>query len=324
MTETVVLNTRALIPAPWERYVGDAPIYAFNPSLIQGREAWVLAYRLVLGDGLRRIAFCLLDKQLVPIPGSATPFSDLVRFANEKELSYQALHWFADPRLVRLMGRSFVSWNSGWHEPRNHQFLQEFDTSTLQPLGPPRELCLKGSRQPIEKNWAFWEADGLYASYSPSPHKVLGFSLDGEGPLLFHPLTEQAWGNGIYERRFGFLRGGTPPVRDGERFVAICHSMHGSAESGFDYKAAAYSFSAKAPFVPIQRPHRPLPLPDAPQRSLPVLNKAVGQVIYPCGLARDAGDWLLSYGLHDEYCVVARLSEAKLAASLIPCALPRT
>lgn len=319
MTEPVILNTQTLVPAEWRKFVGEAPVYAFNPSLLRGDSCWILAYRLILGDGLRRIAFCFLDAQLIPVPDSAVPFSDLVHFANEKELPQQARHWFADPRLFCLKGRAFISWNSGWHEPLNHQFLQEFDTSTLKPLGAPREMRLKGPRRPIEKNWTLWEADGLYATYSPSPHKILSFSLDGDGPILFRPLTEQSWYNGIYERRYGVLRGGTPPIRDGERFVAICHSMHGDADPGYDYKAAAYAFSAKPPFAPLQRPHRPLPLADTPPRTQTALNKAVGQVIYPSGLAQDAAGWLLSYGLHDEYCALVRLSQAELHASLIPC-----
>ena len=52
-------------------------------------------------------------------------------------LASSVLPWtrFADPRLYRLAGRLFVYWNSGWHEPQNHQFLQELDPVSLRPVG---------------------------------------------------------------------------------------------------------------------------------------------------------------------------------------------
>jgi predicted GH43/DUF377 family glycosyl hydrolase len=317
MAELQILDTRKLLPDELKHSAAAGSVYAFNPSLLRLSETWLLAYRLVLPDGLRRIALCQLNDQLEVIPGSVVPFSDKIRFPVNSKLPPQALGWFADPRLYRLGSRYFLHWNSGWHEPQNYQFLQEFDPKTLQTFGPPREMRLDGSRQAIEKNWTLWGENSYYACYSPNPHKVLGFDLAGEGPLHFCPAYEHAWSNRIYERRYGKLRGGAAPIRVGESYLALCHSMHGQTGSAYDYEAAAYTFSASPPFAPILAPHRPIQVNPPTTRQLPPLNQAVGRVIYPCGLSQVGQDLLVSLGLNDEHCALLQLKIDELRGSLI-------
>jgi predicted GH43/DUF377 family glycosyl hydrolase len=317
MAELQILDTRKLLPDELKRSAAAGAVYAFNPSLLRLSETWLLAYRLVLPDGLRRIALCQLNDRLEVIPGSVVPFSDKIRFSANSKLPPQALGWFADPRLYRLGSHCYLHWNSGWHEPQNYQFLQEFDPKTLQTLGDPREMRISGLRQGIEKNWTLWGEDHFYATYSPSPHKVLGFDPEGEGPLHFSPAYEHAWNNRIYERRYGQLRGGAAPIRVGESYLALCHSMHGQVGLAYDYEAAAYTFSASPPFAPILAPHRPLQVNPPTMRQLPPLNRAVGRVIYPCGLAQAGQNMLVSLGLNDECCALLRLTNAELNGSLI-------
>ncbi|OIR06388.1 hypothetical protein GALL_115780 [mine drainage metagenome] len=314
----VIFDSRVLLPDAWGKSAGAGPIYAFNPTLVDAGEGWLMAYRLVLADGLRRIALCRLGGDLEPQAGSARPFSDCVRFQNPTTLAPQALTWFADPRLYRLAGRLWLHWNSGWHEPSNHQFIVELDPSSLAPVGSARELILAGERQPIEKNWVLWGDGPFRATYSPSPHRVLSLSLDGEGDIVCEPLADHPWHDRLYERRFGRLRGGTPPQRHGDLYFALCHSMTGTPVPGCDYHPAAYAFSAEPPYEPRLVPHRSLPLPAPPPRSLPTLNRAVARVVYPNGLVRKGDHWLVSYGMNDERCAIAPLSDAQLLGSLIP------
>ncbi len=314
----VIFDSRALLPDAWGNAAGTSPIYAFNPTLVDAGEGWLMAYRVVLADGMRRIAHCRLDRALSPVPGTAVPFSDQIRFSKREGLAPQASSWFADPRFYRLGGRLYLHWNSGWHEPRNHQFVVELDPISLAPVGPARELILSGERQPIEKNWVLWGDGPFRATYSPSPHRVLSLSLDGEGDIACEPLADHPWPDRIYERRFGRLRGGTPPQRHGDLYFALCHSMTGTPVPGCDYHPAAYAFSAEPPYEPRLVPHRSLPLPEPPPRSLPTLNRAVARVVYPNGLVRNGDHWLVSYGMNDERCAIAPLSDAQLLGSLIP------
>ena len=138
--ERVVFDSAELLPESWRKPASSGPVRAFNPGLLRDGGGWIFAYRIVAGDGLRRIAICRLDGALRVIGGSQVALTDQVRFRPGNRHPEIALSWFADPRLYRLGGRLHVYWNSGWHEPHNCQFVQELDAVTLLPLGHPREL----------------------------------------------------------------------------------------------------------------------------------------------------------------------------------------
>jgi predicted GH43/DUF377 family glycosyl hydrolase len=318
----VVFDVAALLPDAWKTIAGNGPVRVFNPGLLPDGNGWLFAYRLVAGDGLRRIALCRLNDKLQVLAGSPAPLTDFVRFRAAVEYPEIARRWFADPRLYRLGGRLFIYWNSGWHEPRNYQFVQELEPRSLRPQGPPRELLLREPRQKLEKNWTFFAGDDLPANefravYSISPHRVLAFSLAGEGDVTFEECAQREWSLTSYPPSHGGLRGGAPPVRLGDRFWSFCHSVHG-IENEYAYLPATYSFDAKHPFTPRAAPTRPLAMAgeEAKQRLFPRLNTAVGEVIYPCGAAWDGTRWLISHGINDERCAISVLDHAAVAATV--------
>lgn len=315
-----VFETRRLLPEAWRAAAGDGPVRAFNPGLLRDSAGWLLAYRVVGPDGARRIGLCRLDPALRVIEGSPVALTDQVRFRPGATLPENARHWFADPRLYRFGRRLFVYWNSGWHEPHNCQFLQELDPATLLPRGHPRELLLAG-RQKLEKNWTFFalEDGALRAVYSITPHRILGFSLAGEGDLTFEDVSRTEWSIDGYPACHGGLRGGTPPVLAEGRYWSFCHSVH-DGDDGYRYAPAAYTFAAVPPFAPLERPTRPLALgnPFGHRRTFPRLNPAVGEVIYPCGAARDDARWIISHGINDEYCALSIVPADAVRATLEP------
>lgn len=317
----VALANEALLPATWKRPDVDQRIRAFNPSLLPDRDGWIFAYRIVTEPDLtRRIALCRLDANLGIIPGTPLPFSDWVRFAPDSFPSRQATTWFADPRVYRLQGRVFVYWNSGWHEPQNHQFLQEIDPTSLRPIAPARELVLKGTRQKLEKNWGIFEHDRcVYAVYSINPHRVLSLSLEGEGPIDCADIAPGIGNDRGYAQQHGGLRGGAPPQRLGQHFYSFCHSIENDAE-GYRYVPAVYRFAATAPFRPTAMPRSPLPMeiPASLHRQLPKLNPAIGHIVYPAGAAHVNGKWHVSIGVNDERCAIAIMDDADVARTLDP------
>lgn len=320
--EGVVYTPRDLLPDEWKTVAADGPVRMFNPGLLADGDTWLFAYRVVAHDGLRRIALCRLDRSLRVISGSQRPLSDGFRLRKETAYPEIVRNWFADPRLYRFGERVFVYWNSGWHEPRNYQFLHELDPVTLQPIGTARELLLaSGERQKLEKNWTLFqdEAGGLRAVYSITPHRVLQFSLEGGGDIACSDLSSVAWSIDGYPASHGGLRGGTPPQRDGRDRVSFCHSVH-DGPTGYRYAAAVYRFAGAAPFSPIDRPLAPLRLfnPYGETRINPALNPAVAEVIYPCGAARDRSRWLVSHGINDEHCAISIVSDSEVAATLAP------
>ncbi|MBI5689445.1 MAG: hypothetical protein HZC55_05055 [Verrucomicrobia bacterium] len=320
MSECHVFAPADLLPAAWRALAADGPVRTFNPALLATGDSWLLAYRVVLADGRRRLAFCRLDSLLRPVEGSVYPFSDHVRFPASSPYPEVARTWLADPRLYTWNQRCFVYWNSGWHEPRNYQFLQEFDPVTWAPAGPPRELVLDGARQPLEKNWTlFTEGNDLRVVYSAVPHRILALSLDGEGDLRCREIARTDWSLSAYPACHGGLRGGAPPVWHDGRFWSFCHSVH-DGPNGYCYVANAYCFGPGPDFRPTAEPVRGLDLglPFRRSRTFPRLNPAVDEVIYPCGAVRVGSDWWISHGINDEGCAVSRVSAAEVEATLRP------
>jgi hypothetical protein len=315
-----VFATVELLPDAWQGFLAQGPVRAFNPALLRDGEGWLLAYRIVAADGMRRIGICRLDRSLRVIAGSALPLSDGIRFRTAVDYPPVVTHWFADPRLYRVGERVFLYWNSGWHEPRNYQFVHELDGRTLTPIGIARELLLRGERQKLEKNWTFFQPPGgadWFAVYSILPHRILGFSFAGESDIVFEPSNEVRWSILDYPAHHGGLRGGAPPFLAEGRFWTFCHSVHDGAD-GYRYLPAVYCFAAQYPFAPQTGPTRPLDwtLPDGGARRWPRLNPAVGPVIYPCGAAYDGTRWLITHGINDETCGLARLEMATVSATL--------
>ena len=319
MPEVVLLKPEDLLPEAWRHFASTGPVRVFNPGLLRDGNGWIFAYRVVGPDGRRRIGMCRLDASLRVLTGSPVPFSDSVRFATAGDNPGPAKTWFADPRLYRLQGRSFIYWNSGWHEPRNHQFLQEFDAPRLAPVGHPRELHLRGSRQSLEKNWTFFGNDKLHAIYSPEPHRVLAFSLAGENDITFADVVTQAWDNATYAAAHGTLRGGAPPQLVDGHYWSFCHSVSGT-EGNYRYVPAVYRFAADSFFAPTAAPIRPLALGDANARPrvYPKLNPAVGGVAYPCGAAYHNDRWFVSLGINDEQCAIVTLTQHEVLSALRP------
>lgn len=313
-----LLSNADLIPSTWADEAAHGSVRCFNPGLIPHGAGWLLAYRVVIAPELkRRIAFCRLDSAFRVIPDTPFPFSDLIQVRSDHELAPQALSWFADPRLYRLEGRWFVYWNSGWHEPQNHQFLQEFDPASLRPLGPARELHYL-RREKLEKNWGLFEAEaGLFAVYTVHPHRVLAFSLAGDGPITFTDSGDAIPNPAGYAQVHGGLRGGAPPQRVGAHYWSFCHSIE-NGSAGYEYVPSVYRFSATAPFAPTDMPKRPLTLaiPESGRRALPKLNPAIAHVIYPTGACFVREEWVVSLGVDDERCAIARIPADRVAETL--------
>lgn len=313
-------DNRSLLPAAWADAAADGPVWCFNPSVLASREGWLMAYRVVLADGLRRIALCRLDASLAPVPGTQTPLSDLLRFREDATPPERAREWFADPRLFMLGGRPFVHWNTGWHPPANHQFTAPLDAETLRPAGPAHELLLEGPRREVEKNWTFPLGEDGLCVYSVQPHRLLRFDPSAPGDWTLSGGPGGEWDAGPLGAVHGGLRGGAAPVPLGDgRMLSLCHTVEDSP-CGYRYRPVAYTFSAASPHRPLSRPVRPLPLPNpaGARNLLPRLNPPVGEVVYPSGLARHPGGWLVSYGVNDEACALAVLSEAEILATQEP------
>ncbi|HZZ58343.1 MAG TPA: hypothetical protein VFE31_10980 [Opitutaceae bacterium] len=312
----VLLPPETVVPAVWSSPGRTA---VFNPAILRDGDGWIAACRVVGPDAARRVALCRLDRSLEPIPGTAVPWSDHVDFGGSA-LSARARTWFADPRLYRWRGRVFLQWNTGWHEPLNHQFLQEIDPHRLDPIGKVRELALAaGSRRPLEKNWLFFGAGGDRLLYSPQPLCV--HAADPAHPGRIGALLARREWSASQSDAGTELRGGCPPVQVDGQWFAIGHTVAG-AEGSYRYQPWVIRFGDQPDFALTGYPARPLPLPNpfGSERSAPKLNPAVGEVIYPCGADFRDGTWTISYGLNDERAAICTLPHEAITACLAPAA----
>jgi hypothetical protein len=311
------LNPEQLIPEEWRGLQGE--MYVFNPTLACYGGRRLLCYRVV-GEQLgRRIAMCQLDENFVPIPGSASPFSDMIEFA-VSALDERNTSWHADPRLFVLSRGLVVTWNDGLAKPLNNQFLIEVDADTLRPIGRARRLTETRAQTNHEKNWMLFESEGdLFCLYSIEPHRVLKLAEWGEKEVIFTDCCDVPWDDSKYKHTYGELRGGAQPFRVGDVFYNFCHSSY-RVKSKRHYVAALYTFEAKGPFRPVKLLEEPIPLPN-PQGAdtlRPKLNAAAAAVVYPCGAVLDGDRWIITYGLNDDSSAIVDVMQSEIESRLRP------
>lgn len=294
------------------------PGYLFNPAIIQVEDGYIVAVRSVDPDRGRDILICRVDVDFRPV----TPPLSMLRWcasAPPTHLSAHSRQWFADPRLFRLDGQLYISWNDGMPEDRwNSQFLAALNPDTGE-LGPIRRIRHQDGQFRHEKNWMLFSQGGRwYAVYSIMPHRVLRQVAVSGADLVFAEGWTTPHVNPAYETAFGDLRGGAPPVRVRDVYYSFAHSCFGPAGDR-TYVAAAYTFRAAPPFDVIDTSAAPLPLPAlADTGDMPLLNPHVKSVVYPCGAVPDSDGWTISYGLDDRAACIARIDFDTVARATTP------
>lgn len=331
-----------LVPSAWLRVQPLEEFFIFNPAIVRFHDRLLMTYRVDFGRGASATtraacAICVLDAQLQVMPGSVVALSDTI-------VDGGANHF--DPRFVVVGDRLFVHYNNNWDTQPNQIFLVELDPQTLAARAPARALHLDGPRQPIEKNWMLFAHEGdLFAIYQIDPHIVLRVEIEARGAVRCRPVHRTMWETGSYTRRYGAPRGGSPPVRVGEHYIALFHSrtlpravaaanappavIRMSRTGWFKpikrwlserldplrYFGGVYGFAAAPPFAPIFIRPEPLLHPEAEacRRQAPAAHLSPRRVVYPSGLVHLAPDrWLVSYGVHDERCVLRSFTEREL------------
>jgi hypothetical protein len=314
-------NNHELVPDAWLARYHPADVFVFNPALTCFRDNLIMAYRVVLPDGRRRIAACRLDQRLNALKETICPLSDMIQDAGD---------WHADPRFCIYGERLFLHFNNGARNP-NQIYLLEIDPDTLNPTGTARELCLEGPRQYIEKNWILFEHDGeLYGIYTVAPHTILKFELGNDGPVRCRRVYQTEWDSALYSARYGPLRGGTPPIRIGGEYYAFFHSAYRvgflrrllarlrrrSATKNIRYVGGFYGFSAAPPFAPTRLCTTPVLIPPRRlHRRYPQLNIRTERVAYPVGVVQQGELLLVSYGANDETCHITAFELSSLLAA---------
>jgi len=295
---SIIWDVEALVPREWSRKAGNG-WRVFNPGIARdGRGGYVMAYRVVTPVLGRKIALCRLDASLGIVPGSVTPFSDLVAFDDPAAYGAVTLDWHADPRLISVEGGCHICWNDGNIE-NNNQFLAPIDPASLRPTGAARRMSIAGRRRSVEKNWGVFAEERVKAVYSADPLRIIGLGAGLDGELRFSEVA--AFPQVPAMSALGELRGGAPPVLHAGEWYNFAHVLR-RQDGRKIYDAALYTFGAGPGNALVRAPIRRLDLPNPFGSTLAhkPLHSTTGEVIYVCGALREPGGWLITYGINDE------------------------
>lgn len=201
---------------------------------------------------------------------------------------------FEDARLFWHNGRIFVAYTEGTYLRRPWVAVQKLallrdDWSVEQHW----TIAFGENSVGQEKNWQFFSHnERLHFVYSVRPHVVV--ELNG------HMKVAQVWSTPTDIP--APVRGGTPPIRDGDRYVTFAHYHMANAKASRRYVANAYCFEPESPFritgmtAPLITASGNDPL--IPNPAYPHWNP---YVVFPCGALRDrpADTWMVSAGVND-------------------------
>lgn len=178
------------------------------------------------------------------------------------------------------------------------------------------EMCVQTETdfrlQVIEKNWSFFAFEKeLYCIYlCAAEHDVLRMEWVGRQPVMCRAYRER-W---TPKWSWGEIRGGASPVLHDGVFYHFFHSWCPDDKFNRHYHCGVYTFEAKPPFKPISVSS--VPLFSAPYQGVPLCR--TNAVVFPGGAVKVDGGWVISYGLHDWDCALARISDDQINAVLTP------
>jgi predicted GH43/DUF377 family glycosyl hydrolase len=282
----------------------DSP-RCWNCGMFRHRERLWLAYRYHLQEPCSRcaVAICELDAKTLQPCGK----SQQVQLGKSKIAHYE------DPRLFEVAGVPYISYTemSSYEPGKDYRCVMKYSQLKLTSgrwsvveSWQPRYGLNDGKNR--EKNWVFFDYEGaIHAVYAGRPNHLV-LRLNGEQVVTTYDAPGAMW-------HFGAFRGGTPPVKQADgTMLSIFHSSLPTeiAPHYIRYYAAAYTFEGEPPFAPLRISTRPLMVGSEEDGHRVDPRYVAGwkpYVVFPCGLVPDGPNWLVSLGVNDWACAVARI-----------------
>ena len=312
MSQGFVLETKQIIIPGFKA--------AFNPSFIKWNGSILMAFRERNEKGLStfRMGLVWLDDEFNPI--SQAQILEIPQTEESSIIKYQ------DPRLVKIQDKLFIVYSNILDVPpgegeNRRMFSAEvhFDGTTFTASPPFCMTNFEGEKkQRWEKNWAPFEYEGnMLITYSLRPHRILSPNVS------MKRVDTVANSEGSIDWDWGVLRGGTPPLIEGDEYLAFFHTcknmktMESGGQNITHYFFGAYTFSDQPPFNITRISPEPIVAPDfywAPDYKTwkPL------RVVFPCGHFCDENYVWIAYGKQDHECWVVKLDKKQLLESLKP------
>lgn len=294
---------------------------AFNPSIVRWNGGILMSFRVWNPDsGIpNQVGTVWLDEDM-NVKSQPSLIDLKTQFRGEP-------NYVQDPRLVVVGDRLLMVYNNliplETRENRRMHVAELEDVVTRFTIERSESILnypdAKDSLN--EKNWVpfDWKGD-LLLGYSIVPHRILRpVQGTNTGEWVSEVKSKIKW-------NWGILRGGTPALKIGNKYLSFFHSwkhfstIHSDGEFIPHCFIGAYTFSADPPFEIEQISPNYITgksFYDGP----PYVNWRPLRVFYPCGYIID-GDYIwLSCGKQDHEAWVVKIDKHKLLNSLVNLAL---
>lgn len=294
-TPTFPLNRRGLCP------------YGYNPALIRHGGKLLMTYRWHTdGDAATQLAMAELDDKgnvidngNIAIQGVGTSEdARLFELAGELYMMFVVSTWPENPP------KSVVKWGKLTRDGGKWSVPQHFQPIYNGIYGP-------NDGTNMQKNYVPFEFGGkAHFIYSCSPKQIV-CELDGAKVVQEYTSDFPRW-------MFGPIKGGTPPIPHKGKWLRFFHGTLDNEPAPWRrrYYMGACLMESTPPFQTISLTQRPI-ITGSEVDELSSIERASchhlkGQVVFPMGAVRDGKDFLVSYGVNDAACNIARISEGAL------------
>ena len=162
-------------------------------------------------------------------------------------------------------------------------------------------------QEPKEKNWSpFWHDGEHLAVYETGPRHVV-VRIDGDrAERVADTPVALPWSG-------GFLRGGAPPVRVGDRYYHWFHGRVGTDRHPW-YNVGLAVFEARPPFrVVAMSPH---PMLWGDMAANLTTDRSYACTAFPCGAVIENGVWKVSMGWNDRGVRIGEWSHDSVNAAI--------
>lgn len=284
------------ISSQYELIISTNSGYLFNPSIYKidsAGSSTAIIFRFVGDDNIRRLGQfkgnIIGDQknQHIEIDHCQLIFLDSNKY-----------HFLADPRVCRIGKKNYVIANTGHSEAINKMLVREVDGH-----GDFIEIDMNFDRRDIEKNWTFFDGcECNYFIYSYSNfYEVKKLTINKDKYFSAgESYIKESLDFSIWENNYGQVRGGTPAINVGDKYISIFQSSIQSS-FGLIYHMGYIEIDKKT-LLPTRMSRHPIVdtlrfIELSPKIKL---NKKIYACCYPAGLIFDGSDTItLSFGIND-------------------------
>ncbi len=282
--ECIPLDTRKLYP------------HGYNPTIVEQDGNLLMAYRYHEGTLASKLA--------------AARFKETGEVISNWRLEANG-HSLEDPKFFgNGLHQQWLSWVEAYWPVKavgsvRYGFLRD---NAIHEAARP--VYGKNDGEHMEKNWTFFEhKEQVYFIYQCSPKQVVvrwSGKLEGE-----HITDGPRW-------PYGTIKGGTPPVEYDGHLIRFFHS---TLDNEIDLPLRCYYIGAclmnpDPPFDVVRVSRKPVLYGSTVDGLTPDERKACihwkPKVVFPGGVVERNGHWLLSLGVNDSACVVAKIKPENL------------